>query len=596
MSGLRPEHRRRAPRGILGALLIGAGAAALCPAAIVLAQETNGLRGEVAEADVNNDLLSRVPLLRKPTTLEDRPKDPAVDDQGIPTPAYAPASAGATPDVADTPDAAAAPDATATPKSIFENSADIVTDNPASAAPPTTAAKRAEARKKAGAPPETATERLAAKKKKASDKADEDAGTTGTVRAQTIDSDIETETKAEDEDDQRIERAAPIEGLDKRFDANPYAPLGLRVGTFTVLPSLESGLTATSNANSSPGGGSALLSESTLRLNAVSDWASDKATIDAFVNYRKTVSGEEIDETRAGLKGAFEHELGGDWTALGAIGYEVGPESASAPDAVQGVLDQPIKQTFEGSLGVEKDVGKLQLRLTGNVEREAFGDASLSTGGTVSQEDRNSTLVAGVLRTGYEISPALTPFVEVEYGHRFYDLDVDSNGFDRAATRTGARAGLELDLGEKFSGEFSAGWINEDLADPRLASVSGPSVSADLNWSPVRGTIVGLNALTTVEGSTSANDSGSILYASEITVERELRANLTAELGFAAGLRNYTGEDGRDVILGAEASTTYWFNRYLGLTGRLRHERLDSTLPNRDYKTNSVFLGLKLQR
>ena len=305
-----------------------------------------------------------------------------------------------------------------------------------------------------------------------------------------------------------------------------------------MLPSLESGLTWSSNANSSFGGEPALLSESTLRLNAISDWASDKATIDAFVNFRKTISGEEIDETRAGVKGAFEHELGGDWTALGAIGYEIGPELASSPDAIQGTLDQPIEQTFEGSLGVEKDVGKLQLRLTGNVEREVFGDAELSTGGTVSQEDRNSTLVAGVLRTGYEISPALTPFIELEYGHRFYDLDVDSNGFDRAATRSGARAGLELDLGEKFSGELSAGWINEDLADPRLASVSGPSVGADLNWSPVRGTIVGLNALTTVEGATSANESGSILYASELTVERQLRANLTAELGFAAGLRD----------------------------------------------------------
>ena len=580
-------------------MLIGAGLAALGPGAIVLAQETAGLRGEVAEGNVNSDLLSRVPLLRKPTTLEQRGLDPTGADQGIPTPPYAPASAGAIPDnAADTPDGSDTPDATAAKsKSIFENSDDIA-DGPATAAPPTTAAKRSAARKQAGAAPDTAAERLAAKKKKAGatpekdGKDEEDPSTTGTVRAQTVDSEIETETEA----DPRVERAAPIEGLEKRVDDNPYAPLGLRVGTFTVLPSLESGLTWSSNANSSFGGGPALLSESTLRLNAISDWASDKATIDAFVNFRKTVSGEEIDETRAGLKGAFEHELGGDWTALGAIGYEVGPESASSPDAIQGTLDQPTKQTFEGSLGVEKDVGKLQLRLTGNVEREVFGDAQLSTGGTISQEDRNSTLVAGVLRTGYEISPALTPFVEVEFGHRFYDLDVDSNGFDRAATRTGARAGLELDLGEKFSGELSAGWINEDLADDRLASVSGPTVNADLNWSPVRGTVVGLKGLTTVEGSTGANESGSILYGSELTVERQLRANLTAELGFAASLRDYTGQDGRDVILGAEASTTYWFNRYLGLTGRLRHERLDSTLPNRDYKTNSVFVGLKLQR
>ena len=253
-------------------------------------------------------------------------------------------------------------------------------------------------------------------------------------------------------------------------------------------------------------------------------------------------------------------------------------------------------QAFSGSLGVEKDVGKLQLRLTGNVEREVFGDADLSTGGTVSQADRDTTLAGVVLRTGYEISPALTPFVELEYGQRFYDIDVDSNGFDRAATVAGARAGLELDLGEKLSGEFSGGWTNEDLADPRLASISAPTVNADLTWSPMRGTSVGLNALTTLEGATSPGESGSILYAGGITVERELRANLTAELGFAAALRDYTGLDGRDVILGAEVGATYWINRYLGLRGRARHEQLDSTLPNRDYKTNSVFVGLKLQR
>ena len=82
MSEHRPEHKRRAPRGIVGALLVGAGLAALCPAAVVLAQEATGLRGEVAEADVNSDLLSGVPLLRKPTTLEQRGLDPTAQRPG----------------------------------------------------------------------------------------------------------------------------------------------------------------------------------------------------------------------------------------------------------------------------------------------------------------------------------------------------------------------------------------------------------------------------------------------------------------------------------------------------------------------------------
>ena len=99
-----------------------------------------------------------------------------------------------------------------------------------------------------------------------------------------------------------------------------------------------------------------------------------------------------------------------------------------------------------------------------------------------------------------------------------------------------------------------------------------------------------------MEGSTDVNESGSILYASEATIERQLRANLTANLAFGADLRNYTGNDGRDVILRAEAGATYWFNRYVGLSGRFQHENLASNLPGRDYTTNSVFMGLKLQR
>jgi hypothetical protein len=594
MLQFRPDQKRRAPRGLLAVALLSAGAAVFAAPGLVVAQETGSLlRGEVSEAEINDDLLSGLPLLERPTPLQ--PKPPG--DIGIPSPTFEPASRGAIPDTSAnvTPSGGA----TAAERSIFQSNDgdDAFADElpPAPAGRPVTVAKRvSDARQKAGRPRDPAAERLAAKKKKEAESDDEeDAGTTGTVRVGTVDS----ETQSELDVNQPADRTAPIEGLEKPLpEEDPYRPVGIRAGNFILLPSLESGVTWSSNANSSPGGEPALLSESTLRLNIASDLADELATLDAFVNFRKTISGEEIDETRGGINGALEHELGGDWKVLGSIGYEIGPESASAPDAIEGTLNEPIEQTFAGSLGFEKDVGKLQLRLTGNVERQVFGDAELSTGGTVSQEDRNSTLVAGVLRTGYEISPALTPFVEVEYGHRFYDLDVDSNGFDRAANRMGARAGLELDMGEKFSGEFSAGWISEVLADDRLAPVSGPSVSADLAWSPVRGTIVGLNALTTVEGSTDAGDSGSILYSSEITVERLMRANLTANLSFGAGLRNYTGEDGRDVILAGEAGATYWFNRYVGLSGRLRHEELDSTLPGRDYKTNSVFLGLKLQR
>jgi hypothetical protein len=577
---------RRTPRGVFRAALLCA--SALCLPHVALAQETGSLlRGEVSETAVNGELLG------KATALDGQTTGATQSDQGISAEPYQPASEGATPDQD------AGPDSSAKPKSIFadgQGGAQTSSDS-TPAVPLSTAQAREEARKKLNAPQQSASQRLAAAhKKRAAGQADESkeetdtVETTGSVRAPTIDSENELRTEAEQQ------RVQAVEGLRKKPEDNPYAPVGIRVGTFVVSPSVESGLTWTSNADSSTTGEPALLSETTLRLNAISEWGGDKTTFDAFGNFRKTISGEEIKETRAGLDAALERDLGHEWRLLAALGYEIGPESASSPVIIEGTLEEPIVQTYSGSLGAEKDIGKVQLRLTGNVEREIFGDAELSTGGTVSQADRNSTLAALVLRTGYEISPALTPFVELEYGRRFYDEELDSNGFARSTTRTGARAGVALDLGEKFNGELAAGWIREDPEDDRLEPLSGPSLAAALNWSPVRGTLVGLNATTTVEGTTTPDESGSILHSGLLTASRELRANLTGSVALGAAYRDYTGADGHDVIWSTESSLTYWFNRYAGLTGRLRHEQQTSTLPDRDYTANGVFLGLKLQR
>src|SRR5690606_3971693 len=108
------------------------------------------------------------------------------------------------------------------------------------------------------------------------------------------------------------------------------------------------------------------------------------------------------------------------------------------------------------------------------------------------------------LRAGYQISPALMPFVEAEVGRNLYVQEIDSAGYARSSDRYAVRGGLELDMGEKLSGEIAAGWISEDFDDERLDPLSTPTVEADLRWSPQRGTDVTLSGATVLEGTTSA--------------------------------------------------------------------------------------------
>jgi hypothetical protein len=190
----------------------------------------------------------------------------------------------------------------------------------------------------------------------------------------------------------------------------------------------------------------------------------------------------------------------------------------------------------------------------------------------------------------------LTPFVELETGRRLYGQRIDDSGYERSATRLGARAGVELDMGEKLAGEFSAGWLREAIDDDRLAPISGATVNADLKWSPERGTTVGLSGTTIVEGTTTPGESGDLLYSGRLSLERQIRDNLTGSAALGADWRDYVGSNGHDLTLSAEASLTWWLNRYAGLTTRARTEKLTSNLPGREETTNSIFVGLKLQR
>ena len=53
---------------------------------------------------------------------------------------------------------------------------------------------------------------------------------------------------------------------------------------------------------------------------------------------------------------------------------------------------------------------------------------------------------------------------------------------------------------------------------------------------------------------------------------------------------------GTDYTLGAQIGATYWINRFVGLDARLRHEFLTSQVSTREYNSNSIYLGVKVQR
>lgn len=567
MASIPPHDRCTArSRRILAYAVAGA---ALC-AAPAHAQQQEDLRGAVLEGRITGDLLGLAAASSSGSALE-QPMNGEPLQTGLEATSYRPSQPSRQSQEERQDPIAANPQPTL--DDVFDNDTLLGEEQAASASP----AADADDATAAASGGETGTIGAAPDL------------TTGTIRVDSTDPRNLRATR----DNTRV---TPIGGRDIERGDDPFAPLGIRAGSFLLFPTLEQGIGWTSNAGQSPVGESSAFSQTSLRLNALSNWSRHGASIEADGTYRKSIDGDEFSEFEGGVSGEVLLDFANQLNARLAAGYRVRPESDSSPEAIAGTVDEPLRHTFTGSAGATKEFGRLRLGVTGDVERAIFGDAELTDGTVVSQSDRDATLATVSLRAGYEISPALRPFVEAEIGRRVYDERLDSDGFARSADRYGARAGVELDLRDKLRGEFSAGWLTERPDDDRLQAISGLALEGNLAWSPVRGTVVELSGSTAVEGSTTAGDTGSLLYSGSLALRRELRSNLTGIALIGADLRDYAGSGDRDVVLRGEASLTWWMNRYAGVTGRVRHEIQESTLPDRDYEETSVYLGLTLQR
>lgn len=523
-----------------------AGLAVLFSAQLAIAQDMPLLRGEVDEGATSQYLLER---------------DRATRQESVPS--LAPAPGAAEPAQADDGD-------------LYANPPDA-DDAEGTALPPANAAEAtpAEAEDEAQAAPP---------------RLPQDDTPTASVRQPAVEQDA-TLGRA-----RQATRQPPVQLRPRTAPADAYAQPGIRLGTVTLRPSIEQGIRATTNADSSAAGRGATISETTIRLNAATDIPDRSVRVDAYATKRKSLSGQELDETLGAVTAEAEARINNDLTATGTLGYEVRPESANSPNAIEGTANRPLRHTLSASAGVRKDLGKLRLRLTGDVERDTYDDAELSTGATLSQADRDATVVSARLRGGYELSPSLVPFAEVELGRRIYDNRTDSAGYRRSGNIAAARVGIAVDRREKLSGEMSVGYMREDFEDERLAAISGLTLDGALNWSPRRGWDVRLSGATRAEPGTTAGDSGSIYYDSRLAVTHELRENLTTTAALGLGWRDYIGRSDRDLIFSAEAGATWWINRYAGLTGRVTYEKLDSTIADRSYDATSGYLGLTLRR
>lgn len=417
---------------------------------------------------------------------------------------------------------------------------------------------------------------------------------TPTVAATTLDPDAAIAADALDSGRQNL-RESTIDELRGGRDLTDDGT-GIRLGTMMLKPTISQGLMTESTKS---GGQTERKTywDTGLKGTLTSDWSSHELTINGQGNWRRHLSGDGNDEPTAAVDADLRLDLADDMAARLTAAYSFSHEDTTDPNAISGASEQSGIHQFSAGAALERDFGKIRGSVGLNLGRSLYTDAVLSDGTKVELSDRNRSSATLNARIGYEISPALIPFIEVSAGRILYDDKRDSSGYARSGDLYAARAGLATDFGEKLRGELGIGYERMMFDDRRLDDLGAVTLDGNLGWSPQRGTDVTVGLSTSIEPSTTAGLSGSVAYALNASVAHELRSNLVARLSGSTTWRDYPTEGNTSETLEytAGAGLTYSLNRHVDLTADLGYE-LTTSDAAADTQVLRAGIGLSVKR
>jgi hypothetical protein len=385
-------------------------------------------------------------------------------------------------------------------------------------------------------------------------------------------------------------RAAP--------STNPYDPIGLRMGTFTVLPTADILAGYDSNplsaANGRPKKAAAFI-RTEIGINARSDLATHEVTADIRGGYSKyfgiTGADRPDGQARLGLRLDYSRDTAFDFELRGRIDTE----TPGTTNLVGGTSERPITYQTGASVGVTQRFNRLALSARATLDRSTFSDATLASGTTLSQQGRNFNQYGLRLRAAYEITPGFIPFMEALIDTRRRDEALDSAGFRRDSSGVQVRAGTSFELTRILTGEVLAGYGIRKYEDGRLTDLRGPIVEGSLAWAISPLTSLRLRATTEFEETTLANSAGSITKRISAEISHALLRNLVLTGGVNLARVDFRGVARSEDTLRATLGVEYSLSPNLVLRGNYINARTLSSLPGNSISSNIFLFGARLQ-
>ena len=376
-----------------------------------------------------------------------------------------------------------------------------------------------------------------------------------------------------------------------------YEPLGIRAGSFIIYPAIETGLQYTDNALlSETGRRDDLVYNIAPELRVESDWSRHSARVSVSSSHDLYQDNTSEDSDEFSARGNVRVDIT-EATRLNLEGgYSFEQEERGSAEVPNNAEEEPNETTWDAAAWISHRFNRLIATVRGDVEINEFEEASVAGGGSGGGSDRDYYETGASLRLGYEVSPALQPFVETGYSVRHHDREVDRNGFRRDSDGYSVAAGVAVDTGPILRGEISVGYEVREFDDRALEDIEDVTFNANLIWSPTALTTVRLTGGTDINETSVSGSPGSLERTVGINLAHSFAYNITGDVGLTYANTTYRGSDIEEDDFELSVGLDYLLNRNVIVRAGYAYTRFETTQANSDYDVNTFRVGVKVQK
>jgi hypothetical protein len=373
-----------------------------------------------------------------------------------------------------------------------------------------------------------------------------------------------------------------------------YDPIGLRVGSFVVRPSLRLDTVFDDNVLASGRRQvSDVIIRTTPQVDVRSDWGRHGVTALAVVDDRRYLDNPDESYLNWRVTGGGRYDISRFQHVDIRAGAARFHQQRDDPDDFGSVRPIGIDERFIGG-GYFVRENRLALRLDALLNTLRYDDADVrNAAGQVvqtSQAFRNRDLYLLTATASYEVAPLRRLLLVTRGNQRDYVDEPGTPGtFTRDSKGFELLGGVDADYDGIFSYRVLLGYLRQEYDAPNLPTVSAPTGEVALLWNPTTLTTLTFRAERRVEETIRNNASSYVRTIGTVRVDHELDRNILLDASLIYRLDEFEGisRDDKTVFLTVGASWLLNRNVRLGASYTRSHGDLGGGQP--DYDRN-VFL------